>query len=216
MVSHARLLLVNRSCDLVSVLDKFLGGSWSAIVRGHLSGGSELVTHYVQVFSSTMDVKTVEKGVKKSCRAYRVVVQPCSGRRGYLMVLKEPCSVCKVLYSGSEHVVLSHSIYPGGYTFVSLATMNKSVLKGLIDRLQEADESISIERVEEVEGPSPLSGVQARVLLYAYVRGYYDVPRRINLDKLARELGMSRSAVADALRRAEAKIVKKYFEEGLA
>ena len=41
--------------------------------------------------------------------------------------------------------------------------------------------------------------------------GFYDIPRKINVEKLARRLNISPSTLAEHLRKAEGKIVKDFF-----
>lgn len=55
-----------------------------------------------------------------------------------------------------------------------------------------------------------LSEKQEEVLIYAFLRGFYDYPRRVSLTDIARELGLSPSTVAEVLRRAERKVVEAF------
>lgn len=57
-----------------------------------------------------------------------------------------------------------------------------------------------------------LTGKQRRALELAVEGGYYDQPREINLAALAKELGISKSAVSQRLRSAERKIIKNALE----
>jgi DNA-directed RNA polymerase specialized sigma24 family protein len=55
-----------------------------------------------------------------------------------------------------------------------------------------------------------LSEKQEEVIIYAFLRGFYDYPRRVSLTDIARELGLSPSTVAEVLRRAERKVVEAF------
>ncbi|MEM0129756.1 MAG: helix-turn-helix domain-containing protein [Thermoplasmata archaeon] len=55
--------------------------------------------------------------------------------------------------------------------------------------------------------PGALTERQARALATAYRLGYYGFPRRAGLSAVSRSLGIGRSAAAERLRRAEAKVV---------
>mgnify|MGYP001772869788 CR=1 FL=1 len=57
------------------------------------------------------------------------------------------------------------------------------------------------------EGMRRLTDRQVKLLSTAANLGYYDWPRRANVSRLARELGISRVAVAKMLRRAEKNLV---------
>ncbi len=67
-----------------------------------------------------------------------------------------------------------------------------------------------------------LTGLQARLLARAWVLGYYAVPRRVTLTRLARTTGRSAPALGKVLRRAEGRLVARWLAsrgavpEGLA
>jgi hypothetical protein len=61
--------------------------------------------------------------------------------------------------------------------------------------------------------PRPLlSEKQRKALAAAVADGYYDIPRRIDLRSLARKLGTSIAALSEILRRAEARLIARYFD----
>ena len=56
-----------------------------------------------------------------------------------------------------------------------------------------------------------LTGRQLMVLKESYYSGYYDIPRKINSDQLAKKLGIVNSTFVTNLRRAEKRIMDKLF-----
>jgi predicted DNA binding protein len=58
---------------------------------------------------------------------------------------------------------------------------------------------------------SSLTPLQAKLVARAWVLGYYAVPRRITLTRLARQSGRSAPAVGKALRRAEGRLVARWL-----
>ena len=52
---------------------------------------------------------------------------------------------------------------------------------------------------------------QLRVLKEVYYSGYYDIPRRINSDQVAKKLGIANSTFVMNHRRAEKRIVATLF-----
>jgi len=56
-----------------------------------------------------------------------------------------------------------------------------------------------------------LTECELQVLKKAYETGYFEWPRRINLDGLARKLGLAKSTVLEHLRKAEKKILEHYL-----
>ena len=61
------------------------------------------------------------------------------------------------------------------------------------------------------EGSAPLTPLQSRLLARAWVLGYYAVPRRITLTRLAQQTGRSAPALGKVLRRAEGRIVARWL-----
>ncbi|WP_435074422.1 helix-turn-helix domain-containing protein [Halorubrum sp. HHNYT27] len=53
-----------------------------------------------------------------------------------------------------------------------------------------------------------LSEIQAQTLLTALARGYYSVPRKVNLEELAEPLGVSHQAVSERLRRGVGSLIE--------
>jgi predicted DNA binding protein len=61
------------------------------------------------------------------------------------------------------------------------------------------------------ESGTPLTPLQSRLLARAWVMGYYAVPRRITLTRLAEQTGRSAPALGKILRRAEGRIVARWL-----
>lgn len=61
------------------------------------------------------------------------------------------------------------------------------------------------------EGGAPLTPLQSRLLARAWVMGYYAVPRRITLTRLAHQTGRSAPGLGKVLRRAEGRIVTRWL-----
>jgi len=60
-------------------------------------------------------------------------------------------------------------------------------------------------------GPVPLTPLQARSIARAWVLGFYAVPRRVTLTRLARQSGRSAPALGKVLRRAEGRLVARWL-----
>lgn len=60
-------------------------------------------------------------------------------------------------------------------------------------------------------GTGSLTALQAKLLARAWVLGYYAVPRRITLARLARQSGRSAPALGKVLRRAEGRLVVRWL-----
>lgn len=111
---------------------------------------------------------------------------------------------------------------PSGKSFVQaaviedgrmLALVFSSSLKSLRDLQENTD--LEVLEVFDTDEYVELTPNQEEVLLLAVELGYYSYPRRISLRELADALGLSVSALAERLRKAEAKIMRKTVDEEL-
>ncbi|GAB7090854.1 dimethyl sulfoxide reductase transcriptional activator DmsR [Halorubrum luteum] len=100
---------------------------------------------------------------------------------------------------------------------------DRAIIRQLIEDLQEILGHVRLVRLAVVEGPdateqvtfdlSSLTTKQRQGLELAVVRGYFDDEREVDLGQLADELDISKSALSQRLRTAQAKLVKDVFEE---
>lgn len=60
-----------------------------------------------------------------------------------------------------------------------------------------------------------LSGQQRKALLSAYANGYYEVPRRVNLDALAGRQNLNKSTFAEHLLKAENRLISRVIADEL-
>ena len=78
-------------------------------------------------------------------------------------------------------------------------------------RFQELVRHFEALRVPENAVPE-LTARQAELLQFCKDKGYYEIPRQVTLRGLAKDLGISPTALSLALRRAEARILSAYVE----
>lgn len=92
-----------------------------------------------------------------------------------------------------------------GWSF-ELRGHDRAAIAGFMQRCQEYDVPASLTRVGDVsEGPTgaeqALTEDQQEALLLAFSEGYYDEPRKTDLQSLAESVGISRQAFSSRLRR---------------
>jgi hypothetical protein len=99
----------------------------------------------------------------------------------------------------------------------------KETLKKLSQLKDVRFEVESISKLKSLEDETPadiideisltLSAKQKRVLVEAYKSGYFEWPRRMNLNELAGRFGIAKSTCLHHIRTAEQKILKRFIEE---
>lgn len=78
----------------------------------------------------------------------------------------------------------------------------------LLRKLDERGIRYRLRSIGEYKSKTKLTRRQAEVLSLAIERGYYDVPKRVTLEELARELGIAKSTLSEVLRSAERKMIQ--------
>lgn len=119
---------------------------------------------------------------------------------------------------GTYHVAVEQDIayinirLQNGEYFVRARVPDRTALATLREYCRENDVPFRLERIYQEEAPSTdaqmLTDAQREALERAYERGYFDTPRETTLETIADDLGISRQAVADRLRRGHKRLIE--------
>jgi len=90
--------------------------------------------------------------------------------------------------------------------WVVLSTRGK--VSALMKLLDEKGITYELKSISKYSERPILTRRQAEVLDFALEHGYYEIPRKITLDQLARKLGVSKSTLSETLRAAEKKMMR--------
>lgn len=133
----------------------------------------------------------------------------------YRCLSKQPCVVHDLVNAG--FLVESLQYRDGRATF-SGAIVDREVLKNVVNRPEGSVNislrNISLVRAEAGEPAERLWNVtdrQRECLRTAVEMGYFSLPRQSNAEEVAMELGISKSAFLERLRRAEREIFEETF-----
>ena len=115
-------------------------------------------------------------------------------------------------------IFLTPDIHKEGSEFIQLASWNRKVLSNLIKILRKNKNtthfkilSFKEEKLKDIfllKAIPTLTERQRKVFELALQRGYYNYPRKINLDQLSKEMMVSKSNFHEILRRAESNLLK--------
>jgi len=97
-----------------------------------------------------------------------------------------------------------------GWEIVARVPMYRR-LKARLTAVDPGARTVSLRRSPFRSHLPELSDPEQALLAAAVGRGYFDVPKRVTLERLARELGRSRSAVSDRLRAIEERLLDSAF-----
>ena len=106
--------------------------------------------------------------------------------------------------------------YADGRWHTRMRFPDRSALSAFHDFCNENDLDFRLDRLYDSDpkrGPprDRLTANQRETLRLAHERGYYEIPRKVTLDDLADELGVSNQAVSERLRRGCARLVGNLF-----
>lgn len=127
------------------------------------------------------------------------------------------------------HVFAEHGCVPhvrgveAGTMAITTYVTDRSAVRGLVESLRETVGSVQLSRLAIVEGPdateqvtvdlTTLTPKQREALELAVVRGYFDEDRDTDIDALASELEISKSAVSQRLRAGHSKLAKAVIND---
>lgn len=122
----------------------------------------------------------------------------------------------------SEKMDINQDIFP-----LSIEVINDKYLLTFLSNSKDIDKFIETKKAEgfglrilsatkatlPIESPlDSLTNRQLLVLKEAYYSGYYNIPRKINSDQMAKKLGISNSTFVTSIRRAEKRIMTELFK----
>ncbi len=121
------------------------------------------------------------------------------------------CEICRASALSSA-MIISVKIYENQKVQYKILLKNKNSLSNLQENINgikygyyEADDHL----------PGELTLRQKEIMYTAYSKGYFDFNRRIDLNGIAQELGVSKKSVQATLRRGIEKILEEYIFNNL-
>ena len=121
-------------------------------------------------------------------------------------VENEGCALCQLL-TGSGCFIESASSRKDGSVEWSLITSNSSALQKLVAKIENLGGEVKLHKLNSLTTTTELTRAQERVLQMAFDSGYFDIPRKITLDKLAKRLEISKATLDVMLRRGQRKVL---------
>ncbi len=120
------------------------------------------------------------------------------------------CETCRIL-GDSDCLLDSATSRPDGGIQLNIIAPNGAGLTRLVDDLKGIGASVVVERITILRTARELTTEQERVLQTAFDLGYFDIPKKIKLDGLARRMNVSKATLDVVLRRAQRKVVASHI-----
>jgi len=126
------------------------------------------------------------------------------------MVMNNNCRISRIL-SESGCLITSAVMEDDENICWTVISPNAKHVMNLIEKLEEIGVSVRRKSTMNANLTSLLSVKQEEAVKVAIENGYYEVPRKINMDGLCEIMGCSKSTLDVTLRNAERKIMNQYF-----
>ncbi|OIB55918.1 helix-turn-helix domain-containing protein [Natrialba sp. SSL1] len=165
-------------------------------------------------FSSAQSDALVDQ-LESDDRIRYLHVSRTNGRSRYRCLSKQPCVVHRLVDAG---LIVETLQYRDGAAMIFGAVVGRDVLKGVMEAAGETV-GVRLERVyplqaEARETPTQrwdLTPAQEECIRTALEMGYFAIPRETSSESVAAELGISKSAFLERLRRAEEALFRQIF-----
>lgn len=147
----------------------------------------------------------------------RLLEKPDDGEWLYrIQYATEVSSVCGSIYT-NDGTVLDAQMRDGEWMLRMLFPHRKG-LSNAVGDIEDGGARVDVRRMveadqdDDLEMTATLTEPQQEAISEAYRQGYYDVPREISLEELARELEISHQALSERLRRANRVLASEQLE----
>ncbi len=158
----------------------------------------------------TQDKDVLEEGVTKTdlgeCSIERI-----SSTHYTAMITNHSCFICSLI-SKNKCFLMSSVPLENNLVEWTIVGPDSSTVHGLMSALRDYGYRIKFLAGGKFGDEMTLTPKEEKYLSEAYARGYYAVPRKMDLDELSGILGCSKSTLNVALRTAERKIICSYIE----
>ena len=166
-------------------------------------------------FSATDGAGTLAEVLDADDRIRYLHVSESDGRQNFRCLSKHPCVVHELTNAGFMSESLQYREGTGAFTG---AVVGHDVLKGVLDRAGETV-GVTLQRVhplgsedeEAIARRWSVTLAQEEALRVAHRAGYFEVPKRVTAQEVATELGISKSAFLERLRRGQSSLLGQVF-----
>jgi len=100
-----------------------------------------------------------------------------------------------------------------GYIEWKLIAGKEDSLSNLIQKLKKFGCEVELVTSRRLNKKRMLTGRQEEIIRIALKEGYYDIPKRTSINKLATSFNVAPSTLAEIIQRAEGKIIGQYFNK---
>lgn len=170
-----------------------------------------LTKNFVEVASEKMTPEDIITHLRKSTGVVKSDLSRVDKNRIMGTVTTHDCPVCST-FSGLDCFLVSASTKEEGKMEWNVFVNSDSGLKALCKRLDRNKVDYRILEVTNHMQKRQITSRQEDLIRIAFDLGYFEFPKRINLEQLSAKFGVSIGTLSEILRRGERNILSKYFD----
>ncbi len=167
--------------------------------------------NFVELASEKMTPEELLRHIRKSTGVVRSDLSKVDKNRIMGTITTHDCPVCST-FSGLDCFLVSASTKQDGKMEWNVFVNRDSGLKALCRRLDRNKVEYEILELTNHMQKRQITSRQEDVIRIAFDLGYFEFPKRINLEQLSARLGISIGTLSEILRRGERNILSKYFD----
>jgi predicted DNA binding protein len=170
------------------------------------SGGRGLV----EIDATDAELDKIIEDLKRNEAICKVDISPSPDGGVLSSIVTTRCVACQAL-TGSECFLTSAILSDDGKVEWKLITGGEGSLLELINKLENLGCEVILKKSTRIAKRKQLTKRQEEIIKIAYEKGYYEVPKKITINALAKIFKVSPSTLAEILQRGEKKIMEQYF-----
>jgi len=167
--------------------------------------------NFVELASERMTPEELLSHLRKSNGVVRSDLSRVDKNRVMGTVTTHDCPVCST-FAGLDCFLVSASTKEAGKMEWSVFISDDSGLRALCTRLDKNKVDYQILEKTYHMQKRQITSRQEQLMRIAFDLGYFEFPKRINLEQLSERLLVSTGTLSEILRRGEKNILSRYFE----
>jgi HTH-type transcriptional regulator, dimethyl sulfoxide reductase transcription regulator len=196
-------------CNPVAQLSRATGHRVTVMrcVPSNKGGGQSLMS----VDSDDLDSSVLTEKLEEGSKGGTFKVTTLAPGRHIVTAEHPSCEACKALAETHCFLEEGYGEEDGRMKWTVIAP-NQDELRTLKGLLEKNGTKVVLDSVSPLKSERELTLQQEKVIKLAFDLGYYDIPRKIDLGKLGKILGVSKPTLDIMLRRAQRKVLAGYLQ----
>ncbi len=160
------------------------------------------------------DLKNIIRQIYDNPLVKNVELFQINENTSYGIIESKRCT-CRIVGLSRYHILRARISNDGRFQ-ITLVTDSKHPLEPLVKQLKNNNVDVTIKSLYDIKRKSDERRItlkQKMVIKYALESGFFDYPRRISINEIARNLNLSPSTVSEIIRRGLKRILNDYYKE---